>query len=81
MLLQESTELILIFGKVVFRDTDFHHDLLLKAHSDLLNLGHSLGDHSKILIEILISFLMTVCFSVLFEIFRELEDFLFRGVK
>lgn len=81
LLLQEWTKLMLILGKVILLNTDFHHDLLLKWHSDLLNLSHTLGNHSKILIKILISFLFVIFFSVFFEVFREFEDFFFGCLK
>ncbi len=68
---------MLIFDKVVLSDADFHHDLLLKAYSNLLDLGHSLCDHSEILVHILVSLLAVVAFPVIFEVFREFEDFLF----
>lgn len=66
---------------MVLLDTNFHHYLLLKWHSNLLDLSHTLGNHSKILVKILISFLFVIFFSVFFEVFGEFEDFFFRSIK
>ena len=81
LLLDEWCELVLVFGEMLFRDTDFHHDLLLETHTNLLDLGHALSDHSEVLIEVLISFLFIVHFSVFFEVFGEFEDLFFGGFK
>lgn len=72
---------MLVLGEVLLRDTDFHHDLLLEVHSDLLDLSHSLGNHSKILIKILVSLLAIVGFSIFFEILGEFEDFFLGGIQ
>ena len=56
LLLDEWCELVLVFGEMLFWDTDFGHDLLLEGHANLLDLIHALGDHSEVLIEVLISF-------------------------
>lgn len=81
LFLQERTELLLILSEVILLDTDFHHNLLLKWHSDFLDLSHTLGDHSKILIKVLISFLFVIFFSVFFKVLGEFEDFLFGSIK
>ncbi len=81
LLLNKWSKLMLIFGKMLFWDTDFHHDLLLKTHSDLLNLSHALCNHSEILIKVLISFLLVVQFSVFFEVFRKFKDFFLWSFK
>ena len=81
LLLQKWAKLTLVFCEVVFCDTDFWKDLLLHVHSDLLNLSHTLCNHSQIMIKVLISFLFVVAFSVYFESFGELEDLFFGGVK
>jgi hypothetical protein len=53
----------------------------LEGHANLLDLSHALGDHSEVLIEVLVSFLFIVHFSVFFEVFREFEDLFFGGFK
>ncbi len=81
LLLDEWCELVLVFGEMLFWDTDFGHDLLLEGHANLLDLSHALGNHSEVLIKVLISFLFIVHFSVFFEVFREFEDLFFGGFK
>ena len=77
LLLNKRCKLVLIFGKILFLDTNFRHDLLLNTHSDLLNLSHALCNHSEILIKFLASFLFVVHSSVFFEVFRVFEDLFF----
>lgn len=81
LFLQEGTKLLLILGEMILLNADFHHNLLLKWHSNFLDLSHALSNHSEILIKILISSLFVIFFSVFFEVFGEFEDFLFRGIK
>lgn len=81
LFLQEWTQLTLILGEVLFVDANFSNNLLLNAHSDLLDLSHALGDHSQILAKILASFLTIESLSVLLELFGESEDFFLWGIK
>ena len=52
-LLHERSELGLVLHEVLLCDSDFHHDLLLETHTDLLDLSHTLSNHSQILVKVL----------------------------
>jgi hypothetical protein len=66
---------------VLLCNSDFHHNLLLKGHANLLNSSHALGNHTQILVEVLVSFLLIIFSSVIFEVLGKFEDLLFGGIK